>query len=88
MRTPYTRDLNFTLTTDLGPLDVLGEITGGGAYEALLPHSIEVGLFGITCRCLGLKQLIEAKRATGRPRDLEVVAELEALQEEKERPQN
>jgi hypothetical protein len=32
------RGLNFTLTTSAGPLDVLGEIAGGGTYETLLPH--------------------------------------------------
>lgn len=74
--------LNFTLVTDLGALDLLGEITAGGKYEDLLPHSINLLLYGVSCRCLGLKRLIEVKRAVGRPRDLEVVAELEALQEE------
>ncbi len=76
------RGLNFTLTTDLGALDLLGEITGGGTYDDLLPHSITLSLFGVSARCLGLKRLIEVKRAAGRPRDLEAVAELEALLEE------
>ena len=30
---------NFTLTTDVGDLDAFGEITGGGGYEDLLPHT-------------------------------------------------
>ncbi len=76
------RGLNFTLRTDLGAIDLLGEITEGGRYEDLLPRSINLVLFGLSCRCLGLKRLIEVKRAVGRPRDLEVVAELEALLEE------
>ena len=79
-----TRGLNFTLETDLGPLDLFGEITGGGGYEDLLPHSITLTLFGVSCRCLGLKRLIEVKRAAGRPRDLQAIAELEALLEEKD----
>jgi hypothetical protein len=29
------RGLNFTLITDLGALDLLGEVTGGGRYEDL-----------------------------------------------------
>src|SRR5207249_8667496 len=33
------RGLNFTLTTDLGALDLLGEITGGGRYAELLAHT-------------------------------------------------
>ena len=76
------RGLNFTLTTRVGDIDVLGEIVGGGPYEALAEHTIEVDLFGHACRCLDLPTLIATKRAAGRPRDLEAVAELEALQEE------
>jgi predicted nucleotidyltransferase len=77
------RGLNFTLVTDLGALDLLGEITGGGGYPALLPHSQEITVFGVRCRCLGLDKLIEVKRAAGRPRDLQAVADLEALREER-----
>jgi hypothetical protein len=80
------RGLNFTLNTDLGDLDLLGEITGGGSYDDLLPHTIVLDVFGIQCRCLGLKRLIEVKRACGRPKDLEAIAELEALLEENKNP--
>ena len=79
------RGLNFSLTTDFGPLDLLGEIVGGGAYEEIFPNSVEVTLFGRPCRVLGLPALIRAKRAAGRPKDFEAVAELEALLEEQER---
>jgi predicted nucleotidyltransferase len=73
------RGLNFTLSTTLGPVDLLGEITGGGGYEDLLPNTIAAELFGFTCRCLGLRKLIETKRAAGRPKDSEAIAELERL---------
>jgi predicted nucleotidyltransferase len=76
------RGLNFTLTTDLGDVDLLGEIVGGGGYAALLPYSQIVTLSGLEYRCLGLARLIHVKRAAGRPKDLEAIAELEALQEE------
>jgi hypothetical protein len=76
------RGLNFTLTTDLGDLDLLGEITGGGDYEALQPHTVILELFGMEILCLNLEWLIRVKRAAGRPRDLEVLAELEAIQED------
>lgn len=77
------RGLNFTLSTNLGPLDLLGEVTGGGKYEDLLPHSGQVCVFGVNCLCVGLRKLIEVKRAAGRPKDLEAIAELEALLEER-----
>ena len=51
-------------------------------HEALLPHTILLELFGCECRCLDLPWLIRGKRAAGRPRDLESLAELEALLEE------
>ena len=77
--------LNFTLTTRLGALDLLGEITGGGAYEDLLPYSVRLQPFGVECFCLGLERLIEVKRAAGRPKDFEAIAELEAILEERKR---
>jgi predicted nucleotidyltransferase len=79
------RGLNFTLTTTLGDLDLLGEITGGGSFNDLVPHSEALTIFGVTVRCLDLEWLIRVKRAAGRPRDLEALAELEALLEERNR---
>jgi predicted nucleotidyltransferase len=77
------RGLSFTLTTALGDLDLLGEVTGGGPYEQLLPHCVQLELFGVTVQCLGLERLIHVKRAAGRPKDLEALAELQALLEER-----
>ena len=74
-----------TLTTSAGDIDLLGEITGGGAYEDLLPQTIAVEAFGITCRCVTLPKLIALKRASGRPRDFDAIAELEVLLEEQQR---
>ena len=76
--------LNFTLETSVGPLDLLGEVTGGGRYEELLGHTIEVELFGLRYRCLDLPALIQTKRAAGRPKDLEAIAELEVIWEEQQ----
>ena len=74
--------LNFTLTTTAGEIDLLGEVTGGGSYNDLMRHTIEITLFTHRTRCLNLEWLIATKRAAGRPRDLEAIAELEALREE------
>ena len=84
-RSAVKSGLNFTLTTDLGAIDLLGEIAGGGDYRALAPHAERVTVFGKSCLCLGLRKLIEVKRAAGRPRDLQAVADLEALLEERAR---
>ena len=80
--------LNFTLTTAIGDIDLLGEIVGGGDYEALLPHTEIVEVFGYRCRSLDLPGLIRAKRAAGRPKDLDVLAELEALLDERNHAAN
>ena len=69
--------LNFTLTTQLGDIDLFGEIAGGGTYQDLLPHSIGLCLDDKTSiRVVDLDTLIRLKNAAGRARDLEAVAEL------------
>jgi hypothetical protein len=73
------------LETALENIDLLGEMAGGGTYDVLLPVRSKPQMIGITCRCLSLRQLIRAKRAAGRPRNLDVLAELEAIEEESRR---
>lgn len=77
--------LNFTLTTSLGDLDLLGEVAGGGSYLDLRPYAIQIALFDLPCFYLDLPQLIQTKRAAGRPKDFEAIAELEILLEEREK---
>ncbi len=78
------RGLNFTLQTTAGAIDLLGEITGGGGYADLATHTVTVRLFDADVLVLDLETLIHVKRAAGRPKDLEVIAELEGLREEDE----
>src|SRR5690349_5878932 len=40
------RGLNFTFATDIGDLDLLGEVRGVGRYEDVLADSVTVELFG------------------------------------------
>ncbi len=75
--------LNFTLVTKFGDLDLLGEVAGGGTYEQLLPFSTEVESSGQKARVVTLERLIHLKRSAGRPKDLQVVAELQALLDER-----
>jgi predicted nucleotidyltransferase len=76
-----SRGLNFTLITDLGEIDLLGEIVAGGGFESLVAHSVDLALFGQHVRCISLAELIRVKRAAGRPKDFEALAELEKLLE-------
>lgn len=79
------RGLNFTLTTALGDVDLLGEVAGIGGYDAVLSRTVELSVFGRDVLVLDLPTLIRSKRAAGRPKDLEAIAELEALLAERER---
>ncbi|MEZ5316449.1 MAG: hypothetical protein R2752_03505 [Vicinamibacterales bacterium] len=79
------RGLNFTLTTTIGDLDLLGEVAGGGTFEALQATTDRVELEGFACLVVSLPGLIDLKRAAGRGKDREALAELEVLLEERER---
>jgi len=78
------RGLNFTLHTSAGDLVLIGEAAGGGTYDVLLPHSDVRAVLDLECRFVTLDMLIRLKRAAGRPRDLERIAELEALAQERQ----
>lgn len=74
--------LNFTLTTTVGDIDLLGEVASGETYETLLPRSFEVEAFTVRFKCIDLPTLIRIKEAAGRPKDREAIAELRVLLEE------
>ena len=71
--------LNFTLATDLGDLDLLGEVAGIGGYPEVIAFSEELELYGMPFKVLTLEGLIRNKRTVGRPKDLRLLPELEAL---------
>ena len=75
--------LNFTLRTAIGDVDLLGEVAGGGTYEQLLPFANEATGYGVRIKIVQLDKLIALKRAAGRTKDNEVIAQLEALRQEK-----
>lgn len=74
----------FTLTTDLGTLDLLAEVSGIGTYEEATAASIQVEAFGRRLLALDLRALIRAKKAAGRAKDLLILPELEGLLEASE----
>ena len=75
------RGLNFTLDTDFGELDLLGEVAGVGTYEKVRSGASLETVFGTSCRVISLSSLIVAKRAACRAKDRQALVELEALWE-------
>ncbi len=67
---------NLYLETELGPLDLLGEVKGIGDYEAAHAAGMDVRIGRRQIRILTRSALIRAKQAMGRPRDLEVIRQL------------
>ena len=70
---------NLTLTTDLGPIDILSHVPGIGGYAEVRAAATLVQFFGRPLAILDLPGLLRAKQAAGRPKDLAVLPELEAL---------
>lgn len=70
---------NFTLTTTVGDIDLLAEVSGIGDFAAVLEASVLVEVFGRQIAILDLPGLITSKNAAGRPKDLEHAQELKAL---------
>lgn len=70
---------NLYLDTDIGQLDCLSFITGVGGYEDVKQASEEVKVDRVGLRVLSLDGLIKAKKAMNRPRDKQMLRELEAI---------
>ena len=79
--TTIRNGMNFTLTTDVGDIDLFGEVVGIGGYKNVEALSITEVLFGDECAVLSLEGLIRSKRAAARPKDLLILPEIEALRE-------
>ncbi|HYI12527.1 MAG TPA: hypothetical protein VEK57_25975 [Thermoanaerobaculia bacterium] len=87
---PFTFDfltlkhgLNFTFDTTAGPIDLLGELSGIGSFPAVQQSAVATDMFGETYRFLDLDALIVSKKAAGRKKDVEAVAELEMIRDER-----
>ena len=85
-RPPFTREQatgiqwkNLYLSTDMGQLDLLGEITGIGDYNSCKANSEKIVMDSNIIQVLTIDALISAKRALGRPKDLHAVLELEVI---------
>lgn len=72
------------LQTRAGPVDLLFVLEPWGDYDELLPRSEEIQAFGLALPVVSLGDLIDLKQALGRPKDLRVALELEALRRQRQ----
>lgn len=72
---------NLYLETEMGTVDILSSILGVGDFERVRAASVQIELFGRRCRVISLDDLIRAKEALGREKDLLAAKELRAIRE-------
>lgn len=70
-----------TLQTEIGDIDLLGEISGVGTYAAVFTRSEAIIFKDLEIRTLTVDGLLDAKRSANREKDKSGILELEALQE-------
>ncbi len=70
---------NLYLRTEMGVLDVLSSVLGVGDFERLKAKAISIDVDGCELRVMSLEDLITAKEALGREKDLLTAKELRAL---------
>jgi predicted nucleotidyltransferase len=77
--------LNFTLTTDIGDVDLFGEVVGIGIYSDVKRQSVRMKIYGLPCEVLSVEGIIKTKKAIRRKKDQTILVELEALLELKKK---
>jgi predicted nucleotidyltransferase len=74
---------NLYLQTDMGVVDILSSILGVGDFERLKQNAETVEIDGCPYRVMSLNDLITAKEAMGREKDLLTAKELRAIAEKR-----
>lgn len=82
------KGLNFTFSTDIGAIDLIGEVSGIGGYDEVIKYSETLEIYGMQCHVLTVEGLIKSKKAAGREKDRIVIKEMEALIQIKRRKEN
>ena len=75
----FKTTINLTLQTDLGAIDLLGEVAGVSSFDEVWERAMPIELYGIPVLVASLDDLIAMKQAAGRPKDQAHLLELRAL---------
>jgi len=70
---------NLYLQTDWGVVDILSSVLGLGDFESIKATAENFEIGEETCKLIGVHDLIRAKEALGREKDLLAVKELRAI---------
>lgn len=76
---------NLYLETDWGIVDIPSSMLGLGEFESIVANSEAFEIGGKACRLISLPDLIRAKEAVGREKDILAAMELRAIAEMRER---
>jgi hypothetical protein len=79
--------MNFTFSTTIGDLDLLGYVEPLGSYDELLKHAEKYPAFEISLVAIGLDDLLRVKLHINRKKDLESIAQLKAIKRIREETQ-
>jgi len=71
--------VNLNLRTDQGMIDILSSVLGVGDFERLRNTAVAMPMFGRTYPVISIEDLIAAKEAVGREKDLLAAKELRAI---------
>jgi hypothetical protein len=71
--------VNLYLRTDKGVIDILSSILGVGDFARLRKNAVDLPMFGRIYPVISIEDLIVAKEAVGREKDLLAVKELRAI---------
>ena len=74
---------NLYIRTDLGQLDVVGEVPEVCTFDELKRASVEMQFGDVKCRVIDIDTLIAAKRVVGRERDYRAIQHLEVIKQQR-----
>lgn len=77
--------LNFTFSTDIGDIDLIGEVSGIGNYDEVVKHSEMLEIYEMSVQVLTVEGLIKSKKAVSREKDIPIIKEMEAILEIRKR---